>query len=67
MMKVNIPVGPGNKAAKAGKLGTTIQAILAELKPEAAYFFPRDGERGGFLSLICRIQSPIRQSASSWG
>ena len=38
LLKVNIPVEAGNAAAKAGKLGATIQAILAELKPEAAYF-----------------------------
>ncbi len=45
MLKVNIPVEPGNKAAKAGKLGTTIQSILAEAKPEAAYFSDNNGMR----------------------
>ena len=29
LLKVNIPVESGNAAAKAGKLGTTIQSILA--------------------------------------
>ena len=34
LLKVTIPVESGNAAAKAGKLGTIIQSILAELKPE---------------------------------
>jgi hypothetical protein len=35
LLKVNIPVDAGNVAAKAGKLGGTIQQILGDLKPEA--------------------------------
>ena len=38
LLKVNIPVESGNAAAKAGKLGATIQSILSEQKPEAVYF-----------------------------
>ena len=38
LLKVNIPVESGNAAAKTGKLGATIQSILADLKPEAVYF-----------------------------
>ncbi len=34
LVKVNIPVEAGNAAVKAGKLGSTIQSILADLKPE---------------------------------
>ena len=49
LMKINIPVETGNAAAKAGKLGSTIQAILAEAKPEAAYFSDSDGQRTGYL------------------
>ena len=37
LLKVNIPVESGNVVAKAGKLGATIQSILADLKPEAVY------------------------------
>jgi len=49
LVKVNIPVEPGNAAAKAGKLGATIQSILAEQKPEAAYFTTFDGERTAYF------------------
>jgi hypothetical protein len=38
LVKVNIPVDAGNQSARAGKLGATIQSILANLKPEAVYF-----------------------------
>ena len=49
LLKVNIPVEAGNAAAKAGKLGSTIQAILADLKPEAVYFTDDNGQRYGKL------------------
>ena len=47
------PCRGGNAAAKAGKLGSTIQSILADLKPEAVYFFSDKGLDvcGKFLSL----------------
>ena len=51
LVKVNIPVEAGNRAAKAGTLGTTIQAILADLKPEAVYFTDDHGQRTAFLFL----------------
>ena len=49
LLKVNIPVESGNAAAKAGKLGATIQTILADLKPEAVYFTDNNGQRAGFI------------------
>ena len=49
LLKVNIPVESGNAAAKAGKLGATIQSILEDLKPEAVYFTDNDGQRAGFM------------------
>ena len=50
LLRVSIPVESGNAAAKAGTLGSTVEKILAELKPEAAYFFPDDnGQRSGSI------------------
>ncbi len=66
MMKVNIPVEAGNAAAKAGKLGTTIQSILADLKPEAAYFTDNNGQRTGFLVLEMQDASQIPAIAEPW-
>jgi hypothetical protein len=47
IMTVSIPVEAGNAAVLNGSLGPTIQQILAELKPEAAYFAEEDGKRTG--------------------
>jgi hypothetical protein len=66
LVKVNIPVDAGNAAAKAGKLGTTIQSILADLKPEAAYFTDDHGQRTGFLFLEMRDASQIPAIAEPW-
>lgn len=46
LLRVSIPVETGNAAAKAETLGSTIQTLMGELKPEAAYFFADDeGQR----------------------
>ena len=66
LLKVNIPVESGNAAAKAGKLGSTIQAILAELKPEAAYFLDDDGQRSGLIFLEMQDASQIPAIAEPW-
>ena len=50
LLRVSIPVETGNAAAKAGTLGSTVERILADLKPEAAYFFADDnGHRSGSI------------------
>ena len=50
LLRVSIPVETGNAAAKAGTLRSTVEKILADLKPEAAYFFPDDnGNRSGSI------------------
>ena len=59
LLKVNIPVESGNAAAKAGRLGAIIQSVLAELKPEAAYFTDEKGQRTGFIFLEMRDASQI--------
>jgi hypothetical protein len=66
LLKVNIPVESGNAAAKAGKLGTTIQSILAGLKPEAAYFTDNNGQRAGFIVLEMQDASQIAAIAEPW-
>lgn len=66
LVKVNIPVEAGNAAAKAGKLGETIRAILAEMKPEAAYFTDDSGQRTGFIVLDMQDASQIPAIAEPW-
>lgn len=66
LLKVNIPVESGNAAAKAGKLGATIQSILADVKAEAAYFTDNNGERTGFVFLDLQDASQIPAVAEPW-
>ena len=66
LLKVNIPVEAGNAAAKAGKLGSTIQSIVADLKPEAVYFTDGNGQRTGLLFLEMQDASQIPSIAEPW-
>jgi hypothetical protein len=66
LLKVNISVEAGNAAAKAGKLGGTIQSILADLKPEAVYFADDNGQRTAFVFLDMQDASQIPAIAEPW-
>ena len=45
LMKVSMPVGKGNEAAKSGALQRTLHATMERIKAEAAYFYPEEGRR----------------------
>src|SRR5438132_12322877 len=50
MIQFSIPVEAGNQAARKGTLGAPFEKVLAELKPEAAYFTATEHvERGGVI------------------
>ncbi|MCW2719640.1 MAG: hypothetical protein QOG20_4281 [Pseudonocardiales bacterium] len=49
MITCRIPVEKGNQLARAGTLGSTIQSIVEEMKPEVAYFADMEGGRGGYI------------------
>ncbi len=49
MIDVNFPIEPFNTLVRNGTVGQKIQQILADLKPEAAYFSERNGKRGGIF------------------
>ena len=66
LVKVNIPVDAGNAAAKACKLGETIQSILADQKPEAVYFTDDNGQRTGYIFLEMQDASQIPAIAEPW-
>ena len=67
LLRVSIPVETGNAAAKAGTLGSTIEGILADLKPEAAYFMADDnGNRSGSIVFDMKDTSQIPSVAEPW-
>ena len=67
LLRVAIPVEAGNAAIKAGTLGPTIERIIADLKPEAAYFFADDaGQRTGSIVFDMKDTSQIPGIAEPW-
>jgi len=49
MLTFSIPVETGNAAIREGQAGPILQSVMDKLKPEAAYFGPTHGGRGGHL------------------
>ena len=66
LLKASIPVEAGNEAAKSGKLGSTIQSILEEQKPEAAYFLVEDGTRTALVFLNVESAVDLPKIAEPW-
>ncbi len=66
LLKVSIPVETGNAAISDGSLPKTIDSILADLKPEAAYFAEENGKRTGFIFFDLTDTSQIPAVAEPW-
>src|ERR1700676_4371250 len=66
MLKVSIPVQEGNAAMRDGSLQTTIQKILGDLKPEAAYFAEDNGDRTGYIFFDMKNSSDLPAVAEPW-
>ena len=66
MLKFTVPVERGNAAIGDGMIAKTVETIMTKLKPEAAYFAPIDGKRGGLIffditdpSQIIEVMEPL--------
>ena len=66
LLKVSIPVETGNAAISDGSMPGTINSILADLKPEAAYFADDNGKRTGFIVFDLKDTSQIPAVAEPW-
>lgn len=67
LLRVSVPVETGNALAKTGTLGSTVEKILADLKPEAAYFFVDDnGNRSGSIVFDMKDSSQLPAIAEPW-
>lgn len=58
IMEVELPNEPFNSLLKKGTVGHTLQGVLDEIKPNAAYFSEQDGQRGAFL--LVDVPDPAR-------
>jgi hypothetical protein len=67
LLRVSIPAETGNAASRTGTLGSTVQKIVADLKPEAAYFFADDnGNRSGSIVFNMKDTSQIPAIPEPW-
>ena len=66
LLKVTLPVAEGNAAVADGSLAPTINSILSDLKPEAAYFAEENGARTAFLFVNIENSSQIPAIAEPW-
>ncbi len=66
LLKVSIPTEIGNERVMDGSLGRTIESILNDIRPEAAYFAEEQGVRTGFIFCDIKDQSEIPAMAEPW-
>jgi hypothetical protein len=66
LMDVRCPIEPFNSLVRNGKAGEIIGKILADSKPEAAYFTEHDGRRGAVLVVNLDSASQIPAFAEPW-
>jgi hypothetical protein len=66
MLKASMTVESGNQAISSGRLPATIQSILDEQKPEAAYFIADGGHRTAILFLDIQDVSQLPALAEPW-
>jgi hypothetical protein len=67
MMTVAMDTEKTNEAVRSGKLMTAMQRILADLKPEAAYFTANEqGRRTAYIFFDLAHASDIPKLAEPW-
>ena len=67
LLRAIIPNETGNAAVRKGTLESTMKKILADLKPEAAYFVASDsGERCAVIVFDLKDSSELPKVAEPW-
>jgi hypothetical protein len=66
LLNVSIPHEPFNAAVKDGTAGQKLGRILDEIKPDAAYFTEKDGQRGAVMVVELSDPSKIPALAEPW-
>jgi hypothetical protein len=58
LVDIEFPVEPFNTLVRKGTAGQTLQKVLGDIEPEAAYFTARNGKRGG--TLVLNVSDPSK-------
>jgi hypothetical protein len=66
LVTVTWDIEAGNALAKSGNMGATVQAILEDLQPEAAYFTANQGKRTTVLVVDLADPSQMPAVAEPW-
>ena len=59
MLKMTMPVERGNAAIQDGSMQKAIEGLVNQLKPEATYFYPSDGQRTALIVFNLAKESDI--------
>ncbi len=60
MLKFTVPTTEENNARiRDGSIGQTMETLFTNLQPEAAYFCPTDGKRGGYIVFNVEDESEL--------
>jgi len=66
MLHVVMPVESTNAAIRAGQFAPFVQKVLADLKPEAAFFTETNGARSGYIFFDMKDSSQLPAIAEPW-
>ncbi len=66
LVKARMDVEAANALSRAGKMGSTIQSIVEDLRPEAAYFVADEGQRTAYLIVDMQDPSQLPAVAEPW-
>ena len=61
MLRWTVPVERGNETIRDGSLAKTLESLMEQLNPEAAYFWPENGERASMVVFDMADPSQIPQ------
>jgi len=66
MLQVVMPVETANAAIRASQFAPFVQKVLADLKPEAAYFTETNGTRSGYIFFDMKDSTQVPAVAEPW-
>lgn len=66
MLHVVMPIESTNAAIRSGRFVPFIQKVMADLKPEAAFFTEDDGARSGYIFFDMKEIAQLTAIAEPW-